>query len=191
VFKVLFTDRPTAPANQLFGVLGIPAQRWLLEPKGVGVLLFGAQIPSWLAGPSLALVVIMLYSIWTYVGYNAVVFLAGLGSIQPDLYEVASIDGANGWHKFRFITLPLLSPTTFFLSLIAVIGTFKAFTQIYIMRTTSAENSVNTASLYIFDTVREKGNMGYGSAMALVLFVVIIGLTLVQNRIAARRVFYG
>ena len=113
----------------------------------------------------------MLYTTWTYIGYDAAVFLAGLGNISPELYEAARIDGAGGWSIFRYITLPLLSPTTFFLSLIAVIGTFQAFTQIWIMRTPASQRAVDTLGVYIFETVRSTDpNMGYGSAMAFVLF---------------------
>ncbi len=191
VFKILFSHRATSPVNNFVGLFGIPAQKWLLEPTGITRLLFGQETPDVLAGPSLALLVIMLYTVWTYIGYDAVVFLAGLGNISAELYEAARIDGASGWKVFRHITFPLLSPTTFFLSLIAIIGTFKAFTQIWIMRSPAASTSVDTMSVYIFETVRTNGNMGYGSAMAFVLFGVILLLTVFQNRIMGSRVFYG
>jgi multiple sugar transport system permease protein len=192
VFKVLFSHRETSLINQGLGKIGIAPQKWLLEPTGIFQLLFGQNVPDWLAGPGLALVVIMMFSIWTYIGYDAVVFLAGLGNISPDLYEAARIDGASRWREFRHITFPLLSPTTFFLSLIAIIGTFKAFTNIWIMRSPAAGGSVDTVSIYIFETIRTTNpNLGYGSAMAFVLFGVILVLTLVQNRIAGRKVFYG
>ncbi len=192
VFKVLFSHREQSTVNQVVGFFGIPPQKWLLEPTGVFRLMFGTETPDWLAGPSLALIVIMLYTIWTYIGYDTVVFLAGLGNISGELYEAARIDGASGWRLFRHITLPLLSPTTFFLSLIAIIGTFKAFTQIWIMRSPASEVAVDTVSVYIFETVRTTDpNMGYGSAMSFVLFGVILLLTLFQNRIMGSRVFYG
>jgi multiple sugar transport system permease protein len=192
VFNLLFSHRPTSAINQLYAALGWPLQKWLLEPTGVIELGFGASVPAWLAGPSLALVVIILYSAWTYIGYCTVVFLAGLGNIPTDLYEAARIDGASGWDIFRRITLPLLSPTTFFLSLIAIIGTFQAFTQIWIMRTPAAADSVDTVGVLIFETVRGTDpNMGYASALSLVLFVVILVFTVLQNRFAGSRVFYG
>src|SRR5690606_18049121 len=128
--------------------VGVDPQNWLLEPRGIFQLMFGPDIPAVLAGPSLALVVIMIYTVWTYIGYDTVIFLAGLGNIPGELYEAARIDGASGWGLFRHITLPLLSPTTFFLSLIAIIGTFQAFTQIWIMRTPSSARSVDTVSVY-------------------------------------------
>lgn len=192
VFELIFSYRPASLINQVLNSFGIPVQKWLLEPTGIFNLLFGPQFPTVLGGPSLALLVIMLYTTWTYIGYDAVVFLAGLGNVPPELYEVAKIDGANSWTSFRHITLPLLSPTTFFLSLIAVIGTFQAFTQIWIMRTPAAQRSVDTMGVYIFRVVQNTDpNLGYGSAMAFVLFAVILLLTIFQNRIAGSRVFYG
>ncbi|MFO7321983.1 MAG: sugar ABC transporter permease [Chloroflexota bacterium] len=192
VFKILFSHRPTSLANVILTSLGLSPQNWLLEPRGIFTLIFGPQLPDILAGPSLALVVIMLYTVWTYIGYDTVIFLAGLVNIPGELYEAARIDGASGWQLFRHITLPLLSPTTYFLSLIAIIGTFQAFTQIWVMRTPGSARSVDTVSVYIYETVRTTDpNMGYGSAMAFVLFVIILLLTFFQNRISESRVFYG
>lgn len=192
VFNIIFSHRPTSPANHVFQFLGLPLQKWLLEPTGVNELLFGPQTPDILVGPGLALIVIMIYTIWTYIGYDAVVFLAGLGTISGELYEAARIDGASEWSLFRHITLPLLSPTTFFLSLIAIIGTFRAFTQIWIMRNPANQSSVDTLGVHIFETVRSTDpNMGYGSAMSFVLFGVILLLTLFQNRLMGSRVNYG
>jgi len=134
----------------------------------------------------------MIYTVWTYIGYDTVVFLAGLGNIPGELYEAARIDGADSWALFRHVTLPLLSPTTFFLSLIAIIGTFQAFTQIWIMRSPASANSVDTIGVYIFETARANDpSMGYASALSFVLFGAILIFTLVQNRIQGRRVFYG
>lgn len=192
VFNILFSHRPTSPANHLLNLFALPAQKWLLEPTGIIKLIFGAQVPDFLVGPGLALVVIMIYTTWTYIGYDAVVFLAGLGSIPGELYEAARIDGASEWGLFRHITLPLLSPTTFFLTLIAIIGTFRAFTQIWIMRNPANQTAVDTLGVNIFETVRATDpNMGYGSAMSFVLFGVILLLTLFQNRFMGSRVNYG
>ncbi len=114
-----------------------------------------------------------------------------LGNISGELYEAARIDGANGWRIFRHITLPLLSPTIFFLSLVAIIGTFQAFTQIWILRTGAVGSKVNTASVFIFDELQNSNRYGYASSMAFVLFALILLMTLFQNRIMGRRVFYG
>lgn len=188
VFRIIFNAPKTAPANRMLSLFGIEPQRWILERNSIGELL---GLPDFLAGPALALVVIMIFSTWTYIGYDAVIFLAGLGNIPGELYEAARIDGASSWRIFRHITLPMLSPTVFFLSLVAIIGTFQAFTQIWILRTGAVGSKVNTASVYIFDELQNSNRYGYASSMAFVLFAMILALTLFQNRVMGRRVFYG
>ncbi len=192
VFSLIFSHRPDSPINQLINSIGIPDQTWLQQPRGIFELLFGSGIPSWLVGPGLALVVIILYNTWVYAGYSTVIFLAGLGNIPRETYEAARIDGATHWQTFRHITLPLLSPTTFFLVLIATIGTFQAFTQIFLLRKPGAYEAVDTINIYILQEIRaSRPDYAYGSAMAFVLFGVILILTILQNRYAQRRVFYG
>ena len=191
VFRTIFSPRESSLANTVLSYLGVSPLKWLFEPKPVSEVLFGVQLPGLWAGPSLALVSIILLGIWTYVGYNTVIFLAGLGSIPHELYEAAQIDGANNWHLFRYITIPLLSPVTFYLALIAFIGTFKAFNQIYVMRVPSALGTVNVASVTIFDTFYKANQFGYAAAQAIILFVIILFLTLVQNKVFGEKVFYG
>jgi multiple sugar transport system permease protein len=214
VFRVMFSDRENSPANLILGWLGVGAQRWLREPGGiltqlaqaVGITDYPASLlPSWLptdlstlmadwmAGPSQALVVIIMLSVWTFVGYNTVIYLAGLANIPTELTEAAEIDGATKWDVFRHITFPLLSPTTYFLSLIAVMGTFKAFNTIWVMRDRvgSALGTIDTFSVVIFQEFFTKTRYGYASALAFVLFAVILVLTLLNNRIQGSRVFYG
>ncbi len=193
VFRLLFIGHPSGLVNRFLRFLGLPSLKWLWEPRGVFSLIadgLGIHIPSWAGGPSLALVVIIIYSIWTYVGYDTVIYLAGLGNIPNELNEAAAIDGASQWQIFRHITLPLLSPTTYFLSLIAIIGTFKAFNHIYVMREPEALKTVNTFSVVIFDTFFTDTFYGYASAMAFVLFAIILSLTYVNNKVQGSRVFY-
>lgn len=149
------------------------------------------DLPTWLAGPSLALFTIILYNVWTYVGFDMVIFLAGLGSIPGELYEAASIDGGGRWAQFRHVTIPLLSPTIYFLMLLAVIGTFKAFNRIYVMRLGAALGTTDTASVVIFETFNRDTRYGYASALAMILLVIIVILTVINNRVAEERVFYG
>ncbi len=192
VFKIIFSSRPTAPANEILGFFGIPALAWINEPQGIlNLLTPGVSLPAWSAGPSLALVVIMIYGVWTFFGFNTVIFLAGLGNIPREMYEAAAIDGAGRWPQFRHITLPLLSPTMYFLTLYSVIGTFKAFNHIYVLRTGAALGTTDTASVVIFQTFQRDTRYGYASALAILLLLVIIILTVVNNRIAERRVHYG
>jgi len=192
VFRTIFNPRETSLANQVIGLLNIDPQKWLFEPKSINALLFNLEnLEGFLAGPSLALISIAFFGIWTYVGYNTVIFLAGLGSIPKELYEAAEIDGANQWNLFRHITLPLLSPVTFYLALIAFIGTFKAFNHIYVMRTPAALGSANVVSVSIFDTFYKANQYGYAAAQAILLFGIILALTFAQNKILGERVFYG
>ncbi len=194
IFRQLFSNRYQAPINQLLLNLGFEPLQWVREPRGIFTMLaesMSFNIPDWVAGPSLALVVIMIYSIWTFVGYNTVIYLAGLGNISTELIEAAQIDGAGRWSIFRNITLPLLSPTTYFLSMLAIIGTFKAFNHIWVMRQGSALGTTDTFSIVIFTEFFEKLRFGYASTLAFVLFAVILSLTYINNKIQGSRVFYG
>lgn len=184
VFRIIFSNRPSGMMNQVWTIFGAEPLNWLLEPGSI-FNIGGFQ------GPSLALVVIILFSVWTYSGYNAVIFLAGLGGIPSSLYEAAQIDGANRWQVFRHVTLPLLSPITYFLSLLGVIGTFKAFNSVYVLRNPSALDTVDTMSLVIWDTLKVDNRYGYAATLAFVLFAVVLVLTLINNNVQGRRVFYG
>ena len=197
VFRTIFSPHPSSLANRFWAALGMQGQRWLYESRSVGALVLEAcqitHYPAWVdaAFPSLALVCIIFYNIWVYIGYDTVILLAGLSAIPRHYFEAAEIDGANPLQVFRHVTLPLITPSLFFISVIAVIGTFKAFNHIYIMRTGGAQDSVSVVSVLIFDRIYEYHHAGYASALALVLFIVILALTVVQNRLLGRRVFYG
>ena len=191
VFRTIFNQRNTSLANQVMGLFNMGPFKWLFEPKAFNQVFLGLQLPGFWNGPSMALTSIMIFGVWTFVGYNTVIFLAGLGSISREYYEAAEIDGANKWQSFRHITLPLLSPVTFYLALVAFIGTFKAFNHIYVMRVPSAQGTVNVASVSIFDTFYKANQYGYAAAQAILLFAIIMGLTLVQNRVFGKKVFYG
>lgn len=192
VFRVIFNPRDSSLANQLLSLVGLGPYKWLFEPRPANEVLFGLQgLEGFWAGPSLALVSIALFGIWTYVGYNTVIFLAGLGSIPHELYEAAEIDGAGKLAVFRNITLPLLSPVTFYLALIAFIGTFKAFNHIYVMKVPSAQGTVDVTSITIFETFYRANQYGYASAQAILLFIIILALTLIQNKVFGEKVFYG
>jgi multiple sugar transport system permease protein len=212
VFRLMFSERQSAPANTVLRWLGAAPQQWLREPDGIVTMLASrlglsgfpeAYLPawlpdglhtmlsSWLPGPSLALTVILTLSVWTFVGYNTVIYLAGLGNIPREMTEAAEIDGADRWGVFRYITFPLLSPTTYFLSLVGVMGTFKAFNTIWVMRTGQALGTTDTFSVVIFQEFFERSRYGYASALAFVLFAIIIALTYLNSRVQGSRVFYG
>jgi len=207
VFRRIFSLRETALMNQFIGLFGIPPLRWLHEAKGVNLVIldlinqatganlvwpeFSEPLNTILIGPSLALVSIIIYNWWVFVGYDTVIYLAGLGAIPHELYEAAEIDGAGRWALFRKITIPLLSPTTFFLTIIATIGTFKAFNHIFMMKENAARETVDTASILIFETFRGAGQFGEAAAMAFILFGIILVLSQIQNRVGEKLVFYG
>ncbi len=213
VFRVIFSDRPTGAMNRVIGLFGIEPQLWLRETSGIFKIMsesmgivdypnsimpdfFSPELTellgSYLNGPSQALAVVIMLSIWTFVGYNVVIYLAGLGNISVELIEAAELDGANKWDVFRHITFPLLSPTTYFLSLIAVMGTFKAFNTIWILRLRGASlGTTDTFSVIIFEEFFIKTRYGYASALSFVLFAIILILTVVNNRIQGSKVFYG
>ncbi|MCA9875947.1 MAG: sugar ABC transporter permease [Anaerolineales bacterium] len=193
IFRILFSGRVDAPVNRIVTAFGFEALGWLNEPNGIFQMMLGqsVRLPAWAVGPSLSMIVIIIFSIWTFVGFNTVIFLAGLGSIPSTLYESASIDGAGRWAQFRHITLPLLSPTIYLLTLYAVIGTFKAFTHIFVLRTGAALGTTDTASVVIFDAFNRDTRIGYASALAMLLLLIVMGLTVINNRVASKKVFYG
>lgn len=181
----------TGIINQFLGLLGWAEPRWLLENKGIFTLIANGldiTLPFGIRGPSLALVSVIIYTTWVFVGYNMTIFLAGLGNIPGELYEAARIDGASGWQLFRNITWPLLSPTTFFVVLITVIGTFKAFNHIWVM--TQGDNGTRTASVLIYEQLYQFNREGYAAALGFLLSFVILIVTLLQNRVAGSRVNY-
>jgi len=183
------------PLNAVLRRVGLPGQNWLTEPKGVVALAaqalgLGVAVPAWAQGPSLALVALIAFTTWVFVGYDITIFLAGLGTIPPELYEAARVDGAAGATLFRAITVPLLSPTTFFLLIFTVIGTFKAFNHIWVMTEGGPGDATTTASVLIFQQLYQNNRYGYSAALSFILFSVIVLLTLLQNRVARDRVVY-
>lgn len=170
--------------------------RWLLEPS-FGLVnyilgIFHIPGPGWLASPTWALPGIMLMSVWRDLGYYMVIFLAGLQTIPRDYHEAAMVDGANAWQRFWNITLPLLNPTIVFTAVIGVIGGLQLFTQVYVMTGSTTLlpggplNSTRSIVLHIFEVAFRAQNIGYASAAAFVLFVMILVFSLVQIRLVER-----
>jgi multiple sugar transport system permease protein len=204
VFEQIFSLRPDAFANQVLKLFGVKPLQWLQDAQGIVPLLFGsgALPPSaagtigeywlkWAQGPSLALSAIIIYSWWVFIGYYALIYMNGLSAIPRQLYEAAEVDGAGKVRSFFSITLPLLSPSTYFLSLLGIIGTFKAFTHLYVLRNAAAQGTTDPISVLIFFTFFRKARMSYAAAVSMLLFVIVIGLTILQQRLAERRVTYG
>jgi len=146
--------------------------------------------PDWLQSPTWAMPAIILMSVWKGLGYNMVIYLAGLQGIPTSLYEAAEIDGASGLSKFLKITLPLLTPTTFFVLLMSFISSFQVFEQAYIMTQGGPARATVTTVYYIYQNGFTWYKMGYASAIAWVLFAIIMLLTVIQWRSQNRWVFY-
>ncbi len=146
--------------------------------------------PNWLGSTRWALVSVIIMSVWQQVGYSMVLFLAGLQGVPQQLYEAAKIDGAGPWARFLFITLPMLSATTFFVLVIGVINSFQVFDQALIMTQGGPANATNTIVYNIYQNAFQFFNMGYASAMAWVLFAIIFVVTLLQFRLQRRWVNY-
>jgi multiple sugar transport system permease protein len=168
---------------------------WLYNPQ-FGLInyflekLFRIPGPRWLQSTTWAMPAMIFMGVWRGLGYQMVIFLAGLQNIPEELYEAAKIDGANFWQRFLRITLPMVSPTTFFVLIISIIGSFQIFEQTYIMTQGGPSYSTLTLSYYIFQNAFEWFHMGYAAALAYVLFGMILAITLIQARLQKRWVFY-
>ena len=157
-------------------------------------LLQAVHLPKlgWVRDSQWIMPAIIIYSLWHYTGYNMVIFLAGLANIPPELEEAARVDGANRWQTFRHITWPLLTPTTYFVLFVAMIGSFKVFTQIYQFTagTGGPDRAAETIGFYLYQEAFQHFRAGYASAISVVFFLIIVAVTVAQMRFASSRVFY-
>jgi ABC-type sugar transport system permease subunit len=158
--------------------------RSLIEP-------FGLNSPNWLRDTTWALPGIIIVYVWKNLGFAAVIYLAGLQGIPKDLYEAARLDGAGVFWRFRSVTLPMLSPITFFLVITSILNSFQAFDIIRVMTRGGPVDATNTLIYYIYDEAFVAYNVGRASAAAVVLFVIMLAITLAQLRFQERRVHYG
>ncbi|HEY3083772.1 MAG TPA: sugar ABC transporter permease [Chloroflexota bacterium] len=142
---------------------------------------------SLLASQGTALGAIMGAFLWRWAGFNTVIYLAGLQSIPTDLYEAARIDGANGWQRFRFVTWPLLLPQTYTCVLLTTMGTLRIFDLMWIMTEGGPNHATETAATYVYVTAFRFFRVGYGAALAFVLFALVLVVTLVEVRVLRRR----
>jgi multiple sugar transport system permease protein len=171
---------------------------WIFQPRyglvGNVFAFLGWRDIAWLTRPDLILIPVAVVTIWQRLGFDMVLFLAGLQNIPRVLYEAAIIDGANRWQRFRSITLPMLSPTTFLVLVLSVINAFQIFDQVYVitLRTTpgGVGGSATTLSYYLYRSGFINSEFGYASAIALALFLVILAFTLFQLRLQRRWVYY-
>lgn len=168
---------------------------WIYQPQ-TGVLntalaRIGIEGPEWLSSTTWAMPAVILVSVWQGVGYPMVILLAGLQGVPQELYEAAKIDGASHWNQFWKITIPLLTPTLFFLMITQFISSFQVFGIIYVMTQGGPANATSVYIYYLYQTAFSFGQMGYASAMAWILFAIIAMVTFIQWKLQKRWVFYG
>lgn len=158
--------------------------QWLYNPEFglINDLLarIGIDGPMWLTSEKTAMISLIIVSIWKNLGYNMLIFLAGLQSIERNYYEAAEIDGASWWQQFRSITVPLLTPTTFFVLVMAFIGSFQVFDLVMMMTQGGPGRATSVVVHYLYQNAFKFFKMGYASAMAYVLFAVILVVTGIQ-----------
>ena len=174
--------------NLLLLSIGLGPQKWLIEPRGILHLITDGAVPPGI-GPSLALCCIIAFDVWHASGFMVVVFLAGLSSIPRQLEEGARLDGATTFQVVRYVSLPLLSPTIFFLLIVSAIKSFQSFNSFYALVSAPGEDTQNLM-VYIYAQFYQNQRIGYGAAVAMLMCAAIVALTIVQWRLVGRRVHY-
>lgn len=149
----------------------------------------GLPAPNWFFDPKITKLVFVFLGLWG-AGGGAIIFLAGLQNVPQTLYEAAHIDGANAWHRFWYVTIPMMTPIIFFNLVQGIIGTFQVFTGAYIITQGGPANSTLFYVLYLYNNAFKFFKMGYASALAWILFVIILAFTIAQLQLARRWVYY-
>jgi multiple sugar transport system permease protein len=170
--------------NGSYGLLN-----WAIGPI---VELFGGKPPTWLTDPNWSKPALVMMGLWG-VGNSMVIYLAGLQDVPKELYEAAEIDGATAWRQFWHVTLPMLSPVIYFNVIMGIIGSLQTFTQAFVMMGAEGQPARSTLfyALYLFTTAFYDLRMGYASAMAWILFIIIVVLTVFATKWFEKRVHYG
>jgi len=192
LFRAIYFAPYVTPAAAIAWVFS-----WMLSPN-FGIVnemlnLFGIPAQPFLTKPTQALATVTMIVVWQNLGFQVVLFLAGLQNIPRDYYEAARIDGASSWQLFRHITLPLLNPVMVFSAVIGSIGFLQLFTQVVNLNFTDQGgplNSTLTLALYIYQQAFSRFDLGYAAAITVLLFLIILGITLIQLRLLSRRVEY-
>lgn len=167
VWNMLFSPAKSGPVNMILYHLGVSAK----------------NLPKWSADKDWVMFTVVLFSVWKNMGYYMVIYLAGLQGINSELYEAASLDGANAWQRFRYITLPQLRPTTFFVTVMLTINCFKVYDIVYMLAGGNSgvlNESAIVLVYHIYEEAFRNWNLGYASAVAMVLFLMVLAITLIQ-----------
>jgi multiple sugar transport system permease protein len=167
---------------------------WMYDPiNGIFnyfLLTLGFEPQKWLSSPASAMPSIILMDIWRYVGYDMILFLAGLQGIPQHLYEAIEVDGGGRWAKFRYVTWPLLAPTTFFILVISIINRFKIFATIHTMTKGGPAQATEVIVYFLYEQAFQHFKIGYAFAVAYILFIILFVLTLIQWQIGKRAIHY-
>ncbi|MCR8724983.1 carbohydrate ABC transporter permease [Frigidibacter sp. ROC022] len=197
--------RETLPSRFLRGALFLPSVTstvaiavvfsWIFSTDyglmNAGLQLLGAPKVMWLQDPQLALFVLILVNTWKQLGYDIIIYIAGLQAIPQELYDAAAIDGGRRRHVFRRVTLPLVMPTTYFLLVISVIDAFQVFTIVDVMTHGGPAGATDMLVNMLFRVGFTLFDIGTGSALAVLLFVLLIALALIKSRFLGRNIHYG
>jgi len=199
VFLFLFSN--SGAVNAFFGFFGITGPQWFSDSRGlvhlgfnaVGVedpswgqgQIFGRSLWEWLAGPSVAMCVIIILAIWTTTGTFMLMFLAALQDLPVEVDEAAALDGVSPWQKFRLVTVPMLRPAIFLVTTLGLIGTWQVFDQIYVMGKGNPDGTTMTPAFLSYSQSFTSLKFGSGAAMAFVVFLIIVLLTWFQRRVMA------
>lgn len=186
-FRVLFLIPPLLSSIALGSIW-----RYMYAPNGaINILLTSVGLESltqdWLGNPKLALYSLIITNIWKWVGVSMIIYLAGLQAIPKSVNEAASIDGANVWQRFRHITFPLIAPAFTINIVLSMIGALKVFDIIYIMTQGGPGRATESLTTYIFGRAFDANRFGYGTAVAMTMFAIILVLSIVQLRYLSKR----
>lgn len=201
VFLFLFSG--SGAVNAFLRLFGVDGPNWMAEPAGVLHLLLervgvtdpgwaqtqvlGRSVWEWLSGPSVAMLVLILLAVWTTTGTVMLMFLAALQDLPEDVDEAAALDGATGWRKLWYVTLPQLRSVLFLVVTLGLIGTWQVFDQVYATGGGSPGKTLLTPAYLSYEQSFKQGRFGTGAAMAFIIFVIIVLLTWVQRRVMTER----
>ena len=183
---------PTLLSGAAIGIVWV----YIFDPRYglMNQLLGWLQLPTpdrWLRDPTMAMVAVIIVYIWKNLGFATVIFLAGLQAIPKDLYEAAKVDGAGVMNRFWTVTIPMLSPISFFLLVTSILNTFQSFDIVSVMTQGGPVDATNTLIYFIYEEGFRNSNVGDAAAASIILFVIMLAVTLVQMRYAERKVHYG
>lgn len=190
VFRTIFL-MPVSISSAMAAMLWIFLYNPTAGYLNYSIELLGLDGPNWLGSPRWALLAVSIATVWKEIGFNVIFFLAGLSSVPNELKEAAWMDGANAVQRFRHVTLPILSPTIFFVAVVSVINSFQSFGQIHILTAGGPAGATNTLVYRLYQDAFVNFQSGLASAEAVILFLILMAATALQFKVGKRKVHYG